>query len=230
MDLQALIIQHPQPAAQLILLFHGGHTTARAMLPCAQPLAQAFPQALVACIEAPYAVHGSEARAWIPTELAADRAPDALARHVQDALPAFLQVVLHWQTLTGVGPEATALVGFGQGATLVLESTQTDSPPASRVVAMAGQFATLPHTDRYRGTIHFLHGKSDAVVPYQHTIAAAHRVRDLGGDLTAEVIPFIGHELHADFIDACVEKLSTHVSRHLWEYALAHPQEPPVRH
>lgn len=230
MDLQALIVQQPASAAQLILLFHGTHTTARAMLPCAQPLAQAFPQALVACIEAPYAIDGTAARSWMPADPALGPAPDALARLVHEALPSFLQVVVHWQTQAGVGPEATALVGFGQGATLVLESTQSDSPPASRVVAIAGQFATLPDTDRYRGTVHFLHGKSDTVVPYQHTIAAAHRVRDLGGDLTAQVIPFVGHELHADFIEACVDKLITHVSRHLWEYALASPQEPPVRH
>lgn len=223
MDLQALIVQLPEPVQQLILLFHGEHTTARAMLPCAQSLAQAFPQALVACIEAPYAAHGTEARTWMPMDPAGDHAPKALAHVVQEVLPAFLEVVRHWQTLSGVDPKATALVGFGQGATLVLESTQSDSPPASRVVAMAGQFATLPDTDRYRGTLHFLHGKSDTVVPYQHTIAAAHRVRDLGGDLTAEVIPFVGHELHADFIAACVEKLSTHISKSLWDESVRAP-------
>lgn len=229
MGLQALVVQQPTQAVQLVLLFHGEFTTAQAMLPLAHALAAAFPQALVACIEAPYSNDTGSARQWLDPSAAenTDAAPELLAA---TALPAFLQAIGHWQARAGVAPQATALVGFGHGATLVLESTQTTAAPASRVVAIAGRFANLPETDRYRGSIHFLHGKTDTSVPYQHTVAAAHRIRDLGGDLTAEVIPFVGHELHADFIEACVEKLSTHIALHLWEDAQASPQEPPRPH
>lgn len=214
MDLAALVVQRPKKAAQLVLLFHGEFTDAHAMLPCAQALAAVLPLALVACIEAPYAGAQPESRQWLPS-LAEDEA--AWQAAVQQALPNVQRAIAYWQALTGVAPEATALVGFGQGATLVLESTQSTPAPASRVVAIAGRFATLPEDDRYRGTIHFLHGKNDATVSYQHTIAAAYRVRDLGLDLTAEVVPFVGHELHPDFVEATVEKLSQHISKHLWD-------------
>ncbi|MDT8991942.1 esterase [Curvibacter sp. APW13] len=228
MDLAALVVQRPEQAAQLVLLFHGEFTDAQAMVPCAQALAAVFPQALVACIQAPHAATGSDARQWLGPVPAGDEA--AWQTEVQQALPRFQRAIAWWQTQTGVASDATALVGFGQGATLVLESTQCAPAPASRVVAIAGRFANLPEDDRYRGTIHFLHGKNDSTVSYHHTIAGAYRVRDLGLDLTAEVVPFIGHELHADFIEATVEKLSQHISKHLWDDALAARQDPPTPH
>lgn len=220
MDLAALVVQRPEKAAQLVLLFHGEFTDAHAMRPCAQALAAVFPQALVACIEAPYTGAQPGSRQWLSPLQAAAEGEAAWQAAVQQALPNVQRAIAYWQALTGVPPEATALVGFGQGATLVLESTQSIPPAASRVVAIAGRFATLPEDDRYRGTIHFLHGKNDTTVSYQHTIAAAYRVRDLGLDLTAEVVPFIGHELHPDFVEATVEKLSQHISKHLWDEAV----------
>lgn len=228
MDLQALVVQQPTQAAQLVLLFHGEFTTAHAMLPLASALATTFPQALVACIEAPYATPDGDARTWLAGAYS-DDALNKLAPHVQSSMPSFLQMVGYWQSQTGVTSQATALVGFGQGATLVLESTQTDTPPASRVVAIAGRFATLPNTSAYRGTIHLLHGKSDTTVPFQHAIATAYRLRDLGIDLTAEVLPFIGHELHLEFINATVNKLSNHISKHLLEeHGNAESPAPPI--
>jgi len=228
MDLHALVVQQPAQAAQLVLLFHGEFTTAQAMLPLASAVAKAFPQAFVACIEAPYSTPDGDARAWLAGAHVHD-SDSALGNRVQAAMPLFLEVVQHWQTHTGLPPEATALIGFCQGATLVLESTQEDTPLASRVVAIAGRFATLPHTDRYRGTLHLLHGKSDTTVPFEHAIAAAYRLRDLGLDLTAEVRPFVGHELHPDFIEITVSRLSTHISKHLLDdHAESSAQSPPT--
>lgn len=216
MDLSALVVQRPTTAAQLVLLFHGEFTSASAMLPCAQALAATFPHALVACVQAPYPAAGSDAQQWLAPAADPTLAGEAaLVAQVDAALPVLLEAVHYWQAQAAVGPEATALVGFGQGALLVLESTQQPTPPAHRVVALAGRFARLPETGHYPGSIHFLHGKHDTTVPYQHTLAAAYRVRDLGMDLTAQVIPFVGHEIHPDFITATVEKLSTHIPKHL---------------
>ena len=221
------MVQRPAKAAQLVLLFHGEFTGAQAMQPCAQALAAVFPQAMVACIQAPHAGAQPGAYQWYATP---PEGEEDWTRAVQHALRDFLRAIAYWQAQTGVPPEATALVGFGQGASLVLESTQCAHPPASRVVAIAGRFANLPENDHYRGTIHFLHGKNDATVSYQHTLAAAYRVRDLGMDLTAEVVPFIGHELHPDFVKATVEKLSQHVSRHLWDAAVHSPSTDTPYH
>ena len=147
-----------------------------------------------------------------------------LAR-VAEALPAFQACVAHWQQVAGVGAAATALVGFSQGAIMALESSKSNPTIASRVFALSGRFATLPEVAPTETTIHFLHGKVDAVIPYNHAVSAAHHLRDLGADITAEVLPFVGHEIHPDFIELVITKLSTHVPQRLWAEALkAAPQ------
>lgn len=240
MDLQALVVQRPSTPAQLVLLFHGADSTALAMQACAQALATAFPHALVASIQGPHAGTQARTHAWLTAHAtlpaahdpagtgAADAwvATETSARDLASSLTLLVQAVRYWQGHTGLDAAATALVGFGQGATLVLESTLLEHAPAQRVVAVAGRFATLPTRWAYRGSIHLLHGKDDAVVPYRHTVEAAHRVRDLGGDFTAEVTPQLGHELHTDLIDSLVHRLSTHVSRFAWEDALQNPDLP----
>jgi phospholipase/carboxylesterase len=77
-------------------------------------------------------------------------------------------------------------------------------------------------------TVHFLHGKDDAVIPYSHTVLAAHHLRDLGSDVTADVLPFIGHEIHADFIELVMTKLTTHIPNRVWAQAMAADQGSPT--
>ncbi|HSV78739.1 MAG TPA: hypothetical protein VLK85_05975 [Ramlibacter sp.] len=49
-----------------------------------------------------------------------------------------------WQRESGIGANATALIGFSQGAIMALESTQQPEPVAARVIAIAGRFAQPP--------------------------------------------------------------------------------------
>ncbi|MDF3823067.1 hypothetical protein P3G55_24455, partial [Leptospira sp. 96542] len=65
-------------------------------------------------------------------------------------------------------------------------------------------------------TIHLLHGKTDAVMPYRHAIEGALRLKEFGVDFTADVLPFIGHELHPDLVELAVEKLEKHIPARLW--------------
>ena len=141
-------------------------------------------------------------------------------QRVDAAMPGFVACIQHWQQQSGVGPEATALVGFSQGAIMALESTKLAPAPAHRVVSIAGRFANLPTEGHYAGTIHFLHGKEDPVISYRHTVVAAHQLRDLGVDITAEVVPFIQHQVPVEFIEMAAEKLSTHISHKVWKAAM----------
>ena len=120
---------------------------------------------------------------------------------------------------SGVDPFATALIGLSQGAEMVLEVSKHQPMVASRVVAMGGRFTTLPEAPPAVTTIHFLHGRQDAVVHYSHSVHAAHHLRDMGSDITAEVLPVVGHELHPDLIELAITKLTTHIAPHLWTAA-----------
>jgi phospholipase/carboxylesterase len=137
-------------------------------------------------------------------------------------MPAFVAAVRSWQADAGLGAEATVLVGFSQGAMMVLEAAaHAGEPPlAGRVVAIAGRFARLPQCVSTDTTLFLVHGKADAVVHYGHTVAAARHLVELGADVVADVIPFIGHEIPAEVLDLIVERLRTHVPRRHWEAAM----------
>lgn len=212
---QAFVIQRGEAPAQLILLFHGVGSNAQSMVALGQAYARAFPQARVVAIDAPYASEPApEGRQWFSVAGVSD---ENRPQRVAAALPAFEYAVRHWQQQSGVDAAGTALVGFSQGAIMALESTLRSEPVAARVIAIAGRYARLPEQPLHEGsTVHLLHGKADTVMPYSHAIEAALRLKSLGADFTADVLPFIGHELHADLMEMAVEKLQQHIPARLW--------------
>ena len=218
MTQNAHVIQQPQPpAAQLILLFHGVGSNAQSMQPLGERLAAEFPSAMVVSVAAYQSSDVSDGFQWFSVQgITEENRPARIAQ----AMPAFQACVAHWQQVAGVDASATALIGFSQGAIMALESTQLSPAIASRVIALSGRFATLPETGTDQITIHFLHGKSDTVIPYGFAVEAAHHLVASGGDITAEVLPFIGHEVHPEFIEAVITKLTTHLPKRLWEEAL----------
>lgn len=212
---QALILQRPAKAAQLILLFHGVGSNAQNLAGLGLAYAQAFPQAQVVAIDAPFESElAPGGRQWFSVlGVTEENRPQRVA----EALPAFEFAVRHWQEQSGVDAAGTALVGFSQGAIMALASTLRPEPVAARVIAIGGRFARLPEEPLHEGcTVHLLHGKADAVMPYSHAIEGALRLKSLGADFTADVLPFIGHELHTDLVDLAVEKLQQHVPARLW--------------
>ena len=214
----ALVIQQP-PASpqQLILLFHGMGSNPRAMRPLGERLALEFPNALVVAPQAPTASGNPNGFEWFGVDGITE---ENRVLRVALAMPAFEACVAHWQRVAGLAAPATALVGFSQGAIMSLESAKRNPPCAGRIVAIGGRFAALPVEMLFDTTVHFLHGKEDAVIPYSNTVLAAHHLRDLGCDITAEVLPFIGHEIHADFIDLVATKLANHIPNRVWAKAL----------
>lgn len=212
---QALILQRPAQAAQLILLFHGVGSNAQSMASLGQAFARTFPQAMVVAIDAPQA-SGLAPGGWQWFSVAGVTEENRPQR-VAAALPAFEYAVRHWQEQSGVDAAGTALVGFSQGAIMALESALRPQPVAARVIAIGGRFARLPEQPLHEGsTIHLLHGKTDAVMPYRHAIEGALRLKSLGADFTADVLPFVGHELHPDLMTQAVEKLQNHIPARLW--------------
>ena len=227
MTASPIILQQPAgPAQQLVLLFHGWGSTAVSMRPLGERLAGAFPNAVVVAINAPDLATGmssdSTGYQWFNVQGVTEENRQA---RVDAAMPGFAACIEQWQDTTGVSPEATAVVGMSQGAIMALEASklaalqQPDAPTRllfGRMVSLCGRFASLPTAATQHITIHLLHGKDDAVISYSHTVNAAHLLRDLGGDVTAEVLPFVGHEIHPEFIELAIRKLSSHIPHRLW--------------
>jgi len=222
---ESVVIQHPAAAAQqLILLFHGVGADAQDLAPLGRVLAAEFPQACIASIGALAPSDLGVGRQWFAVQgLTEENRPARVAA----ALPRFLDIIRSWQDRSGVGVEGTALVGFSQGAIMALAAAASVPALAGRVLSIAGRFALLPEAALPGVTLHLFHGKADPVIAYRHTVVAAERLVSLGADVTADVLPFVGHEISADLAVLLAERLRTHIPRRLWEEALrADPGAP----
>ena len=212
---QTLVVQKPEKAAQLILVFHGVGSNPMNMVPIAQAFAETFPQAFVASVPGAFDSELAPAgRQWFSvTGITDENRPERIA----EALPLFEAVVRQLQAYSGVDAAGTALVGFSQGAMMSLAASKQPEPVASRFIAMAGRYAPLPTEPIHENcSIHLIHGKTDAVVHYSNTIEAALRLKELGADFTADVLPFVGHELPEDMLNLAIEKLQQHIPARLW--------------
>ncbi len=203
---------------QLFLLFHGVGAAPDDLVPLGLILAKQFPRSAIVSVQAPHDCPYSSGYQWFSIDGITE---EQRGPRTREALPAFIELVQHWQRTMQLGPESTALVGFSQGAIMALSSTQAEPPVhlATRIVALSGRFAELPSTAPELCTIHMIHGKIDTVIPYSHTVRAAERLVELGADVTADVIPFVGHEIPQEIADLVIERLTTHVPQRLWKEA-----------
>ncbi|MBX9817296.1 MAG: esterase [Burkholderiaceae bacterium] len=212
---ETIVVQRPTgPVKQLMLLLHGVGATPQGLVPLGQRLANEFPSALIVSVQAPHASDLGQGYQWFSVRGITEE--DRPAR-VAEAIPAFVAMVHDWQRQSGVGPEATALIGFSQGAIMSLEATQRTELLAGRVVALSGRFAALPQAPHPHTTLHLVHGKNDAVIHYGYTVTGAEHLISLGADVTADVIPFLGHEINEGVVDTVMERLLGHLPKRHWE-------------
>jgi phospholipase/carboxylesterase len=227
MSHEALIIQRPAgPARQLVLLFHGVGADEADLRPVGERLAREYPAALVASLRAPHRGSFGSGYQWFAIEGIDDA---SRIERVAADMPAFIARVRQWQLESGLGAEATVLIGFSQGAIMVLEAaTQAgDDALAGRVVALSGRYAQLPTTALAATTLFMIHGKTDPVMHYGYTVEAAEHLVALGGDVVADVIPGLGHGIDAEVLDLLVQRLRTHVPKRHWEAAMRQGVPPP---
>lgn len=215
---ESIIVARPEgQALQLMLLFHGVGADAPDLVPLGRVLAAEFPAAFIVSVAAPWPSDGGGGRQWFPVQ-GIDEA-NRPAR-VDAAMPAFVATVARWQQEAGVELDAVALIGFSQGGIMALESTRDRPAIAGRVVSIAGRFARLPEAANPDTTLHMFHGKVDPVIPYGFTVEAAQHLVRIGADVTADVIPHVGHQVDQAIADLLIERLRGHLPRRTWEAAM----------
>lgn len=218
MALRYVIVQQPDNAAQLFLLYHGVNDNPDSMAQIGSWFAQAFPQAQVVSVGAPYPASAPQGRQWYAEIPEHDRSQQ---QGVDAVMPSFVESVRHWQQQSGVRPEATALVGFSQGGTMVLEGVKAQPDLAGRVVAFSGRYVTLPEQASTRNTIHLIHGDYDQQVPMQHAEAAMQRLTALGGDVTLDIVDDLPHAIDERSMQLALNHLRYTVPRRYFDEALS---------
>lgn len=222
-----IVIQQPASPVQLMLLFHGVGASPDSMAEVGRYLGKNFPQALIVSVAGADSSDLGQGFQWFSVQGVTE---ENRLQRVADALPRFLAAVEYWQQQSGLGHAATALVGFSQGAIMALEAAAARPQLASRVLAFSGRFASLPVAALPQTTVHLFHGKADPVIPYVHSVQAAEHLIALGGDVTAEIEPFVGHQLHEDLLEKAVEYLQSHIPKHVWDEAMsASPEQAAIK-
>ena len=211
----------------LFLLFHGVGGTPCDMLPLMDRLAAEYPRAALVAIPAPDpfdAVPGGGAGGqWFSV-----RGIDEQNRplRVATTMLRFVRAVRAQQARFGIDVPHTALVGFSQGAIMALEAAQQEPHLAGRVLAFCGRHALMPDHGPADTTLHLLNGMDDTVMPPGPVVDAARQLVALGADVTADVLPDIGHELHPLLVERAIGHLRSFLPKRAWRDALG---EAPVR-
>jgi len=189
---ESIVVQRPAAPVRLILLFHGVGSSAPDLEPLGRMIASAFPDAFVVSVNAPHPSDLGRGYQWFSVGGITE---ENRRGRVDAAQPAFRRAVAQWQQSAGLGPAATALVGFSQGAIMSLESTLVPPALCSRVVALAGRFVAPPPAVVPGIAIHLIHGDADRVVPHRHTVENAAHLARLGVAVSADTIAGAGHQI-----------------------------------
>lgn len=207
---------------QLIVLLHGWRGAAMDLAPLAQALRLAFPQAAVLVPEAP---HPGDARSgkvrgrqWYSVD-GLDPATNWHLR-VTAARPGIEAWLRAQQQRLGVGPAATAIGGFSQGAVIALEIALRNDGLAGRVLAFGGCFTAPPPAAPEHTTLHLFHGGADDVFPVAMARQALEAMAALQGDATLDIAEGVGHEMHPALIDCALHRLKSHIPLRTWRAAL----------
>lgn len=212
-----VVVQQPSlPATQLFLLCHAAGDNPVAMGQIGRWFADAFPRALVVSLGGPQQAPDGGYQWFTPT----GAEEGDLQPRVDAVMATFIAGVRHWQQLSGLRADATALVGFAQGATMVLEAVKAQPELAGRVVAFSGGYATLPQRADNRTTIHLIHGDDDRVMPLTHAVQAEERLTALGGDVTLDIVDDLPHAIDDRAMQFALERLQTTVPRRYFDEAL----------
>lgn len=200
-----IVIARPQPGEQLVLIFHGVGSSSQDLAPLGQALANTHKGAAVVCVQAPYASELGRGHEWFSVMgVTEDNRPERIAQ----AMPLFFQSVHHWQDVMGIGAERTVLVGFSQGAIMALEASQTAVSLAAKVIAMAGRFAQPARQAPPGMQFHLIHGERDGVILPQWSVQAHQQLGALGGDVTLDLLPGLGHGIDDRALHQVIHYLS----------------------
>lgn len=204
------------PVELLFLLFHGDGAHAGQMDGLAQALRAQYPQAAVVALNAPQRLPSAavEGHRWFD----ADGTDPAAALAI--ALPGFIATVRAWAQRYDLSWERVALAGFSQGGQMALEAVLTEPALAGRVLSFGAAPLGRPVSAPEGCTLHLLHGKQDDVVPYAHVVDAAQAWLALGADITADVLPHVGHALAPALVERALQQLRTFIPARLWREAV----------
>ncbi len=182
-------------ARQLVLLCHGVGADGHDLIGLAPVLGRALPDAAFAAPNAPEPYDGAPyGRQWWSLR---DRNPALMAAGAAAARPlldAFIDAELG---RLGLPPDAYAMVGFSQGAMMVLYAGLRRAVPPRAILAYSGALVAPGELDHRTNDapVLLVHGESDEVVPPSRSRDAETALRAARVPVEAVFTPGLGHSI-----------------------------------
>lgn len=191
------------PARQLVVLCHGVGADAHDLIDLAPAWAQALPGAQFVAPHAPEpydnqvpgGASDGHGRQWFSL---ADRTPAVLGAGAARAAPLLDAYVAAELDRAGLPGDAVALMGFSQGAMMVLHAGLRRRPPPRGILAYAGALLDtpdLPAACTGHPPVLLAHGQDDNVVPFSRALAAEAALGRLGIPVQTLWRPGLGHAI-----------------------------------
>jgi len=185
-----------EKARAAMVLVHGRGGTAQDILSLADELARP---------DFAFLAPQARGQTWYPHSFLAPIANNEPA--LSSALAA-VDAVLAQTDAAGIPPERTILLGFSQGACLVLEYAARNARRYGGLVGLSGGLIGPNGTPRayagsLAGTPVFMGcSDMDPHIPRERVLESAETLRHLGGQITVRLYPAMGHAINLNEIDA----------------------------
>lgn len=179
---------------QLVVLCHGVGADGHDLIDLAPGWSRALPDAVFIAPDAPEPYDGAPmGRQWFSL---ADRTPSVLQEGARRAAPALVRFVDGRLDRLGLARDACALVGFSQGAMMVLHAGLRRTPPPRAVLAYSGALLATPDLASEvagKPPVLLVHGRDDEVVPFECGPAAERVLHGLGVPVQTVWCEGLGH-------------------------------------
>ncbi len=180
-------------ARQLVVLCHGLGADGHDLIVLAPSWASALPDALFVSPTAPFPHKSGFGNQWWSV---ADRTPSIMEGGIRHAAPYLDSYIDAELERLGLPPDAAALVGFSQGAMLVLFAGLRRRVSPRAILAFSGAMlapGALRSEISHRPPVLLVHGELDDVVPAQRSRDAEASLRVAGVPVETVFVPGLGH-------------------------------------
>jgi phospholipase/carboxylesterase len=177
-------------ARQLVVLCHGVGADGHDLIDLAPTWAAAVPHAAFVAPDAPEPYDMAPmGRQWFSLS---DRTPARLIAGITATAPILDRFIDAELARLSLPEDAVALMGFSQGAMMVLQVGLRRATPPRAVLAFSG---ALLATDGFtaKPPVLLVHGERDDIVPVERTRTAERILRAAGVEVEAHYSPLLGH-------------------------------------